>query len=129
MTLNRGTRRKGLALALSMAATFPTVFLFQAAIAPLIAGMIVGVAWLSGILDPASPVTNVTSNGLVAAMTFGVALFAFVAMLAASIMGFLEGLLLGWRCGHGERFRDVIKRGPTVRLLRRLGFRRLHRAS
>jgi hypothetical protein len=129
MALNRGTRRKGLALALAMAATFPSVFLFQAAAAPLIAAMIVGAAWLSGILDPASTVTRVTTDGRVAAMIFGIALFAFGAMLTVSIIGFVEGWLLGWRCAQGERFRDVIKRGLTARLLRRLGFRKLHHAS
>jgi hypothetical protein len=129
MALNRATRRKGLALALAMAATFPSVFLFQAVAAPLIAAMVVGVAWLSGILDPTSTVTHVTTNGLVIAMTIGTALLAFVTMLAASIIGFFEGWLLGWGCAHGERFRDVIKRGPTARLLQRLGFRKLHHAS
>lgn len=129
MALNRGTRRKGLALALAMVATFPSVFLFQAAAAPLIVAMVVGVAWLSGILDPASTVTHVTTNGLVAAMISGIALLGFVTMLTVSIVGFFEGWLLGWRCAHGERFRDVIKRGPTARLLRRLGFRKLHHAS
>jgi hypothetical protein len=129
MALNRGTRRKGLALALAMAATFPSVFLFQAAAAPLIVAMVVGVAWLSGILDPASTVTHVTTNGLVIAMISGTALLAFVTMLTVSVVGFFEGWLLGWRCAHGERFRDVIKRGPTARLLRRVRFRKLHRAS
>jgi hypothetical protein len=129
MALNRGTRRKGLALALAMAATFPSVFLFQAAAAPLIAAMVVGVAWLSGILDPASTVTHVTTSGLVVATVSGITLLAFVIMLTVSIVGFFEGWLLGWRCAHGERFRDVIKRGPTARLLRRLGFRKLHHAS
>jgi ABC-type phosphate transport system permease subunit len=129
MALIPASRRKGLALALAMAATFPSVFLFQAAAAPLLAAMVIGMAWLSGILDPASTVTHVTTNGLVAAMIFGTALLVFVAMLTVSILGFFEGWLLGWRCAHGERFRDVIKRGPTARLLRRLGFRKLHHAS
>ena len=129
MALNRGTRRKGLAPALAMAATFPAVFLFQAVAAPLIVAMVVGAAWLSGILDPASKVTHVTTNGLVIAMISGMVLLAFVIMLTVSILGFLEGWLLGWRCAYGERFRDVIRRGPTARLLRRLGFRKLHHAS
>jgi hypothetical protein len=129
MALSRGTRRKGLALALAMATTFPSVFLFQAAAAPFVVAMVVGVAWLSGILDPASTVTHVTTNGLVIATISGIALLAFVTMLTVSIVGFFEGWLLGWRCAHGERFRDVIKRGPTARLLRRLGFRKLHHAS
>ena len=64
MALNRGTRRKALALALAMAATFPFVFLFQAAAVPLMVAMVVGAAWLSGILDPASTVTHITTNGL-----------------------------------------------------------------
>jgi hypothetical protein len=129
MALNRGTRRKGLAPALAMAATFPAVFLFQAVAAPLIVAMVVGAAWLSGILDPASKVTHVTTNGLVIAMISGMVLLAFVIMLTVSILGFLEGWLLGWRCAYGERFRDVIRRGPTARLLRPLGFRKLHHAS
>jgi hypothetical protein len=129
MALNRGTRRKGLALALAMAATFPSVILFQAAAAPLIAAMVVGVAWLSGILDPASTVTHVTTNGLVIAMNIGTGLLAFVTMLTISIIGFFEGWMLGWGCAHGERLRDIIKRGPTAGLLRRLGFRKLHHAS
>lgn len=129
MALNRGTRRKGLSLALAMTATFPSVFLFHAVAAPLIAAMIVGVAWLSGFLDPASKVTHTTTNGLVIAMSIGSFLLAFVTMLAVSIIGFLEGWLLGWRCAHGEHFRDVVKRGPTVRLLWRLGFGKLRRAS
>ena len=91
--------------------------------------MVLGAAWLSSILDPASTVTHVTTNGLVAAMIFGTALLAFVTMLTVSIIGFFEGWLLGWGCAHGERFRDVIKRGPTARLLRRLGFRKVHHAS
>ena len=128
MALNPGARGKGLALALAMAATFPSVFLFQAAAAPFIAAMVVGAAWLSGILDPASTVTHVTTDGLVAAMILGIALFAFVTMLTVSIIGFFEGCLLGWRCAHGEHFRDVIKRGLTARLLRRLRFRKLHHA-
>jgi hypothetical protein len=90
--------------------------------------MVVGAAWLSGILDPASTVTHVTTDGLVAAMILGIALFAFVTMLTVSIIGFFEGCLLGWRCAHGEHFRDVIKRGLTARLLRRLRFRKLHHA-
>jgi hypothetical protein len=81
MALNRGTRRKGWSLALAMAATFPSVFLFQAVAAPLIAAMIVGLAWVSAILDPAST-THATSNGLVVAMAIGTALLAFVTMLA-----------------------------------------------
>jgi hypothetical protein len=129
MALNRDTRRKGLALALAMAATFPAVFLFQAVAAPLIVAMVVGAAWLSGILDPASKVTHVTTNGLVIAMISGMVLLAFVIMLTVSILGFLEGWLLGWRCAYGERFRDVIRRGPTARLLRPPGFRKLHHAS
>ena len=129
MALNRGTRGKGLSLALAMTATFPSVFLFQAVAAPLIAAMIVGMAWLSGFLDPASRVTHATTNGLVIAMSIGAALLAFVTMLTVSIIGFFEGGLLGWRCARGEHFRDVVKRGPTVRLLWRLGFRKLHRTS
>lgn len=103
LALNRGSRRKGLALALAMAATFPSVFLFQAAAAPLIIAMVVGVAWLSGILDPASTVTHITTNRLVIATISGMVLFAFVTMLTVSIMGFFEGWMLGWRCAHGER--------------------------
>jgi hypothetical protein len=129
MALNRGTRREGLSLALAMAATFPSVFLFQAVAAPFVAAMIVGMAWLSGFLDSASGVTHTTTNRLVIAMSIGVVLLAFVTMLIASIIGFFEGWLLGWHCAHGEHFRDVVKRGPTVRLLWRLGFRKLHRAS
>ena len=91
--------------------------------------MIIGMASLSGFLDPASSVTHATTSGLVIAMSIGTALLAFVTMLTVSIIGFLEGWLLGWRCAHGEHFRDVLKRGPTVRLLWRLGFRKLHRAS
>jgi hypothetical protein len=128
MALNRGTRRKGLSLALAMAATFPSVFLFQAVAAPLIAAVIVGLAWVSAISDPAST-THTTSNGLVIAMAIGTALLAFVTMLTVSIIGFFEGWLLGWRCAHGEHFRDAVKRGPTVRLLWRLGFRKLPYAS
>jgi hypothetical protein len=122
MALNRGARRKGLALALAMAATFPSVFLFQAAAIPLVAAMVVGVSWLSSILDPASTVTLTTTNGLVIAMNIGTALLAFSTMLTASIIGFYEGWLLGWGCARGEPFRDAIKRGPTARLLQRLGF-------
>jgi hypothetical protein len=129
MALKRSTRRKGLSLALAMAATFPSVFLFQAAAAPLIAAMIIGMAWLSGFLDPASRVTHATTNGLVIAMSIGAVLLAFVTMLTVSIIGFFEGWLLGWRCAHGQHFRDVVKRGPTVRLLWRLGYRKLDRAS
>ncbi len=129
MAISRGTRRKGLSLALAMAATFPSVFLFQAAAAPLIAAMVVGVAWLSGILDSASTVTGTTTSGLVARLAFGTGLLAFFTMLTVSIIGFFEGWLLGWRCAHGEHFRDVVKRGPTVRLLWRLGFRKLRHAS
>jgi hypothetical protein len=129
MAVNRGTRRKGLALALAMVATFPSVFLFQAAAAPLPVAMVVGAVWLSGILDPASKVAHVTTNGLVIAMMSGTVLLAFVIMLTVSVIGFLEGWLLGWRCANGEHFRDAIKRGPTVRLLRRLGFGKLHHAS
>jgi len=129
MALNSGTRRKGLALALAMVATFPSVFLFQAAAAPFVAAVVVGVAWLSGILDPASKVTHVTTNGLVIATISGMVLLAFVTMLTVSIVGFFEGWLLGWRCAHGERFRDVIKRGLTARLLRRVGLIKLHHAS
>jgi hypothetical protein len=129
MAINRGTRRKGLALALAMAATFPSVFLFQAAAAPLIAAMVVGVAWLSGILDPASAATHTTTNGLVIAMNMGTALLALVVMLTVSIIGFFEGWMLGWSYAHGERLRDLIKRGPTAGLLRRLGIRKLHSAS
>jgi hypothetical protein len=99
MALNRATRRKGLAVALAMAATFPSVFLFQAAAAPLLAGMVFGVSWLSSILDPAS---TVTTNGLVIAMNIGTALLAFVTMLTVSIIGFFEGWLLGWGCAHGS---------------------------
>ena len=129
MALNRGTRRKGLALALAMAATFPSVFLFQAAAAPLIGAMVFSVAWLSGILDPVSTVTHVTTNGLVAAMISGIVLLAFFTMLTVSVVGFFEGWLLGWRCAHGERFRDATKRGPTAHLLQRLGLRKLRHAS
>jgi hypothetical protein len=129
MALNRGTRRKGLALALAMAATFPSVFLFQAAAAPLIAAMVFGVVWLSGILDPVSTVTHVTTNRLVIAMISGIVLLAFFTMLTVSVVGFFEGWLLGWRYAHGERFRDVIRRGPTARLLQRLGFRKLHQVG
>jgi hypothetical protein len=129
MALNRGTRRKALALALAMALTFPTVFLFQAATAPLVVAMVFGAAWLSGILDPASKVAHVITNGLVIAMMSGTVLLAFTIMLTVSIAGFVEGWLLGWRCGHGERFRDAIKRGPTAGVLRRLGFKKLHHAS
>jgi hypothetical protein len=128
MALNRSTRRKGLSLALAMMVTFPAVLAFQAAVAPLIAAMVVGMGWLSGILDPATKVGHATTNGLVIGLAIGTVLLAVVTMLAASIMGFVEGWLLGWRCAHGERFRDVIRRGPAVRLLRRLGFREL-RAS
>jgi hypothetical protein len=125
LALNRGTRRQGLALALAMAVTFPSVFLFQAAAAPLIVAMIVGLAWLSGVLDTGS-VTHSTTNGLVIAMSIGTTLLAVVIMLAMSILGFVEGWLLGWRCAHGEHFRNVIGRGPTARLLRRLGLRKPH---
>jgi hypothetical protein len=91
--------------------------------------MIVGMAWLTHLLDPASRVTGTTTNGLVITISIGTALLVFVTMLILSIIGFLEGWLLGWRCAHGEHFRDVVKRGPTVRLLWRLGFRKLRRAS
>ncbi|WKA30175.1 hypothetical protein [Bradyrhizobium roseum] len=129
MALHPATRRKGLALALAMAATFPAVFLFQAAAAPLLAAMVLGAVWLSGILDPASTVTQVTTSGLAIATLSGTLLLAFHIMLAVSIIGFFEGWLLGWRYAYGERFREVIKRGPTARLLRRLGVRKLQHAT
>jgi hypothetical protein len=129
VALNRGTRRKASALALAMALTFPTVFLFQAAAAPLIVAMVFGAAWLSGILDPASTATHVTTNGLAIATISVTVLLAFIIMLTVSIAGFVEGWLLGWRCANGERFPDAIKRGPTAGLLRRLGFKKLRYAS
>jgi ABC-type sulfate transport system permease component len=129
MALNRGTRHKGFALASAMAATFPCVFLFQAAAAPLIVAMVFGAVWLSSILDPASTVTHVTTSGLEIAALSGTLLLAFVAMLAVSVVGFIEGWLLGWRCAYGGRFRDMIKRGPTARLFRKFGFAKRHPVS
>jgi hypothetical protein len=81
------------------------------------------------LFGPGTRVTHATTNGLVIAMSIGTVLLAFATMSAVSIIGFFEGWLLGWRCARGEHFRDVVKRGPTVRLLWRLGFRKLHRAS
>ena len=45
-----------------------------------------GVAWLSGILDPVSTVTHVTTNGLVVAMISGIMLLAFFTMLTVSVV-------------------------------------------
>lgn len=129
MAFNRGARRRALALALAMAATFPSVFLFQAAAAPLIVAMVVGAASLSGVLAPASTVTHVTTNALAIATMSGTLMLAFIIMVTVSIAGFVEGWLLGWRCGHGERFRDAMKRGPTAGVLRRLRFKKLRHAS
>src|ERR1051326_9131667 len=69
---------------------FPVCFLFQAAIAPLLAAIVIGMAWLSGILDPTSTGTHVTTNGLVIAMLIGTAVFVFVTTLTVSIIGFFE---------------------------------------
>jgi hypothetical protein len=60
---------------------------------------------------------NSSPATLVVAMGIGTALLAFVTMLIVSIIELFEGWLLGWRCAHGEHFRDAVKRGPAVRLL------------
>ena len=69
---------------------FSVCFPFQAAAAPLIAAMVVGVAWLQAFLDAASTVTHVTTNGLVAATISGIVLLAFVTMLTVSILDSLR---------------------------------------
>ena len=101
-----------------MAATFPFVFAYQVAAAPLVAGLLF-IAWaLWKFLEPGASTT--TQNPFVIIVSIGAALSSFCAMLGISLAGFYEGWRTGWACGKGFKLRDVLSEAPTLRLLFRL---------
>jgi len=103
LALVRTTRRTGLSLALAMAGTFPGVFLFQIAAAPVVIALLLGTHVFSKALDP-GPSTN-TENLTVIIVSTIVLIVAFAIMFLASLAGFFEGWFIGWNCGKGRSLR------------------------
>ena len=108
------TRRAAGSLALAMAGTFPAVFVFQIAAAPLAAlifGLgLLGLGWLGPGGDPAA------GAGLMLAM----AAAEFLLIGGMSLLGFCEGWRAGWLVAKGQGLGGVLARGPTARLVRAL---------
>jgi hypothetical protein len=101
-----------------MAATFPFVFAYQVAAAPLVAGLLF-VAWAFWkILEPGASAT--TQNPFVIIVSILAALSSICAMLGLSLAGFYEGWRTGWACGKGLKLRDVLSEAPTLQPLFRL---------
>ena len=96
-------------LALAMAATFPTVFLFQMIAGAIDAVILLLVLWVQ---------SRHTSMG--DTVLSWMLLQTIIAMLVMSAIGFYEGWNIGWAWGKGLRLRDVILERPSVRLARRL---------
>ena len=118
LALVQTTRRTGLSLALAMAGTFPGVFLFQVAAAPIVIALLVGTHVFSKALDPGSSTT--TDNLTVIIVSTVVFIVALAIMFLASLAGFFEGWSIGWHCGKGRSLRDAVGGRPPIRVLRRL---------
>ena len=115
MLLTPRTRRTALPLTLAMAATFPSVLLFQLAAAPVVGGVLLAVHLLWKALEPGTSTT--TSHPVVIIASMVAMVSAFAVMLGMSVLGFFEGWRIGWSCGKGQRLRDAIDHGPSALLL------------
>lgn len=118
LSLVRRTRCFARPLCLAMAGTFPFVFVYQVAVAPLVAGILLAAWAFWKILEPGD--STVTQNPLVIGVSIAIAFLSFGAMLVASLAGFYEGWRFGWSCGKGQPWRDAIREGRTTMLLHRL---------
>ena len=108
------TRRGAGSLALAMAGTFPAVFIFQVAAAPLavlIFGLgLLGLWWLG-------PDGGQTAG---AGLTLAIVAAEFLLIGGMSLLGFCEGWRAGWLVAKGQGLGGVLARGPTARLVRAL---------
>jgi hypothetical protein len=109
------TRPLAVRLSLAMAATFPGVWLFQIVVAPFALSILL-IAWIvwRG-LEPNLPET--TENPVVIATFIAAVFIDFLLILGMSVLGFYEGWRTGWSCGKGRPWRDVVRQGPTARLM------------
>jgi hypothetical protein len=116
--LDGRTRALAKRLCFAMAATFPFVLAYQ-----LIAALVIGslllflrIFWKE--LEPGT--SSMTQNPFVIVMSIGIGLLCLVTAFAASATGFYEGWRTGWMCANGRSVREVLAKGPTMRLVRRL---------
>jgi hypothetical protein len=111
MFLGRNTRRLAKPLCFAMAGTFPFVFAYQIAAAPLVAALLL-LGWaLWKILEAGT--SSTTENPVIIIVSIGAALLSSGVVLLASLTGFYEGWRTGWACGSGRVLRDVLSERPT----------------
>ena len=115
MLFSRRLRHLAGPLALAMAATFPGVLLFQIVTIPVVILADRGGYLFWRLVEPGLP--DSTHNPAVFADFIVTGLLTFGLMGVMSIVGFYEGWRVGWGCGQGQPLRDVIRRGPTARLI------------
>ena len=108
------TRRWAVPLAAAMAGTFPGVLLALVATLPLAAALLFTGLTISRFFDPAASETTTNT----AVIWIGIALVLCEVLLTAmaSLLGFWEGWRTGWLVAKGQRFSQVLARGPTSRL-------------
>jgi hypothetical protein len=118
MFLAQRTRPLSRPLCFAMGGTFPFVFVYQIIAAPFVAGLLFAVWAFAKILGPGASTTS--NSPLVDVVFAGGAFLALSLVLGMSLAGFYEGWRVGWACGTGRRFLEVMWEGPAARRLRRL---------
>jgi hypothetical protein len=115
MLFSARTRHLAGPLALAMAATFPGVLLFQIVTIPAVIVTEGGAYLFWRLLEPTMPDT--THNPAVFADFVLTGLLTFGLMLAMSVAGFYEGWRVGWGHAQGQTLGEIVRRGPTARLI------------
>jgi hypothetical protein len=116
MCFVKRTRATGRCLAHAVAGSFPGVFVYQAAAAPIVALLLLVVRILWKLLEP-GPSSMTKSPVVIVASIFTA--FASITLVAAmSLFGFLEGWRIGWAVGQGQKLSDLIAIRPPFRVLR-----------
>jgi hypothetical protein len=110
LALFKKTRLFAKSITLSMAGTFPGVFVFQLLVLPIVAIFLfaaIGIEKTYRVGFNSDP-----SNNIKAAIGVPLFLIIFFLMLGASVIGFYDGWRIGWRMGQGKRFREAMIGGP-----------------
>jgi hypothetical protein len=115
------TRSSAWPTSLAMAATFPFVFAYQIMASPAVIVMLLVVAALNRVLEPA--VSSTENPVIIGAAILGV-LGSVAVVLVASVVGFFDGWRAGWRLARGRSIKETLSDTTAKKCFDRLKPRR-----
>lgn len=113
------TRLLSKPLSLAMAGTFPFVFAYQLAAAPIVAVVLLSTWALCKWIEPGS--SSLTTNPVVILSSIAAAFIALATILLMSLAGFYDGWRTGWKYGRGESLRVALSGAAAYKAFRLCG--------